>query len=194
MPVTAFFGPYSPDLDGTLRTFGQASAYYDANGHYVRVNPILPDFKLGSNNTLTPTTPQAALAGLKTGQLRRCPGAATQPAADGSSPFVDDELFTLRPHGAPLMTLVVATRSPRSPLLIGAITTLIVVVAVYLSYNANNGLPFVPTLQHQGRAARGLRAAGLKPGTHRRHARGRGRSAARPWRTRRPVASPRSPA
>jgi virulence factor Mce-like protein len=32
-----------------------------------------------------------------------------------------------------------------NPLLIGAITTLIVVVAVYLSYNANNGLPFVPT-------------------------------------------------
>jgi virulence factor Mce-like protein len=32
-----------------------------------------------------------------------------------------------------------------SPLLIGAITTLIVVVAVFLSYNANNGLPFVPT-------------------------------------------------
>src|SRR5271165_5290017 len=32
-----------------------------------------------------------------------------------------------------------------SPLLIGAITTLIVIVAVYLSYNANNGLPFVPT-------------------------------------------------
>jgi virulence factor Mce-like protein len=32
-----------------------------------------------------------------------------------------------------------------SPLLIGALTTLIVVVAVYLSYNANNGLPFVPT-------------------------------------------------
>ena len=32
-----------------------------------------------------------------------------------------------------------------SPLLIGAVTTLIVVVAVYISYNANNGLPFVPT-------------------------------------------------
>ena len=32
-----------------------------------------------------------------------------------------------------------------SPLLIGALTTLIVVVAVFLSYNANNGLPFVPT-------------------------------------------------
>ncbi len=32
-----------------------------------------------------------------------------------------------------------------SPLLIGAITLLIVVVAVYISYNANIGLPFVPT-------------------------------------------------
>ena len=32
-----------------------------------------------------------------------------------------------------------------SPLLIGAITTLILLVAVYLSYNATQGLPFTPT-------------------------------------------------
>jgi virulence factor Mce-like protein len=32
-----------------------------------------------------------------------------------------------------------------SPLLIGALTTLIAIVAVYISYNANNGLPFTPT-------------------------------------------------
>jgi virulence factor Mce-like protein len=32
-----------------------------------------------------------------------------------------------------------------SPLLIGAVTTLIVMVAVFISYNANNGLPFTPT-------------------------------------------------
>jgi ABC-type transporter Mla subunit MlaD len=31
-----------------------------------------------------------------------------------------------------------------NPFLIGAITTLVIGVAVYLSYNANNGLPFVP--------------------------------------------------
>jgi len=31
--------------------------------------------------------------------------------------------------------------------MVGAITTLIVVVAVFLAYNANNGLPFVPTYQ-----------------------------------------------
>ena len=32
-----------------------------------------------------------------------------------------------------------------SPTMVGAITTLIVVVAVFLAYNANQGLPFVPT-------------------------------------------------
>ncbi|HEY7629250.1 MAG TPA: MlaD family protein [Thermoleophilaceae bacterium] len=32
-----------------------------------------------------------------------------------------------------------------SPVLVGAVTTLIVIVAVFLAYNANNGLPFVPT-------------------------------------------------
>ncbi len=32
-----------------------------------------------------------------------------------------------------------------NPVLIGAATTLVIVVAVFLAYNANNGLPFVPT-------------------------------------------------
>ena len=32
-----------------------------------------------------------------------------------------------------------------SPVLIGAVTTLIVIVSVFLAYNANKGLPFVPT-------------------------------------------------
>jgi virulence factor Mce-like protein len=32
-----------------------------------------------------------------------------------------------------------------SPILVGAVTTLVVVIAVFLSYNANEGLPFVPT-------------------------------------------------
>jgi virulence factor Mce-like protein len=34
-----------------------------------------------------------------------------------------------------------------NPVLIGAATTLVVIVAVFLAYNANNGLPFVPTYQ-----------------------------------------------
>lgn len=34
-----------------------------------------------------------------------------------------------------------------NPVLVGAVTLLVVVVAVFLSYNANQGLPFVPTQQ-----------------------------------------------
>jgi virulence factor Mce-like protein len=43
-------------------------------------------------------------------------------------------------------------RRPRAsivanPVLVGAVTTLVIVVAIFLAYNANNGLPFVPTRQ-----------------------------------------------
>ena len=34
-----------------------------------------------------------------------------------------------------------------NPVLIGAATVLVVLVAIFLSYNANKGLPFVPTYQ-----------------------------------------------
>ena len=101
VPITAPFGPYSPDLVGFVRDFGAGSAYYDANGHYARVAPLFNDFSLGANNTLTPVTPQQGLQGLKTGQLRRCPGAATQPAADGSSPFIDSALIGCDPSETP---------------------------------------------------------------------------------------------
>jgi phospholipid/cholesterol/gamma-HCH transport system substrate-binding protein len=101
VPITAFFGPYSPDLQGTLREFGQTDAYYDANGHYARVGAVFPDFSLGAKNTLKPASVSEALAPLKSGQLRKCPGAATQPAADGSSPFIDSELLTCDPTQHP---------------------------------------------------------------------------------------------
>src|SRR5918993_5209206 len=34
-----------------------------------------------------------------------------------------------------------------SPVLVGAVTVLVTIVAVFLSYNANSGLPFVPTYE-----------------------------------------------
>lgn len=101
VPITAPFGPYSPDFEGFIRDFGEAAGYYDANGHYARAAPVFDDFALGANNTLTPVTPQQGLEGLKTEQLRRCPGAATQPAADGSSPFVDSGLLDCDPTELP---------------------------------------------------------------------------------------------
>ena len=101
VPITAFFGPYAPELQGTFRDFGQASSYYDANGHYARISPVAPSFKLGANDTLTPASAQQALEGLKTGQLRRCPGAATQPSADGSAPFTDNGQLSCDPTETP---------------------------------------------------------------------------------------------
>ncbi|HEX6206441.1 MAG TPA: MlaD family protein [Solirubrobacterales bacterium] len=38
-----------------------------------------------------------------------------------------------------------------SPVLVGAVTVLVVIVAVFLAYNANNGLPFVSTYNLQAR-------------------------------------------
>ena len=60
-----------------------------------------------------------------------------------------------------------------SPVLVGAVTVLVTIVAVFLSYNANSGLPFVPTydlkanLPNAAQLVEGLR------GAHRRRARGR---------------------
>jgi len=48
-----------------------------------------------------------------------------------------------------------------NPVLVGAVTTLVVVVAVFLAYNANRGLPFVPTTTLKVRVANG---ANLLPG------------------------------
>ena len=47
-----------------------------------------------------------------------------------------------RPRGRRSNASIVA-----NPVLVGAVTTLVIVVAVFLAYNANNGLPFVPTRQ-----------------------------------------------
>ena len=57
-----------------------------------------------------------------------------------------------------------------SPLLIGAVTTLVVIVAVFLSYNANNGLPFVPTYDINVRCPT-RQPADRQRRAHRRHAR-----------------------
>ena len=38
-----------------------------------------------------------------------------------------------------------------SPVLVGAVTLLVAIVAIFLSYNANSGLPFVPTYDLEAR-------------------------------------------
>jgi phospholipid/cholesterol/gamma-HCH transport system substrate-binding protein len=102
VPVTASFGPYAPDLEGFVRTFGTSAGYYDANGQYARLSPVFDNFKVGANNTLTPTTAQEGLQGLHTRELRRCPGAGATPSpADGSAPFTDEGKLGCNPSEVP---------------------------------------------------------------------------------------------
>jgi phospholipid/cholesterol/gamma-HCH transport system substrate-binding protein len=91
-PVLEFARPYVPDLVGWLRDFGQGSSNYDANGHFARIQPIFNAFQFTDNpagGVLSPIPPSARYNNLETNQIRRCPGAATQPPADGSAPFTD---------------------------------------------------------------------------------------------------------
>src|SRR3954470_13337557 len=46
-------------------------------------------------------------------------------------------------------------RLTSNPVLIGAVTVLVATVAVFLAYNANNGLPFVPTTTVKVRVSNG---------------------------------------
>jgi phospholipid/cholesterol/gamma-HCH transport system substrate-binding protein len=91
-PVLEFARPYTPDLVGWFRDFGQGSSNYDANGHFARIQPMFNAFNFVDNpagGVLTPIPPEDRFDELETGQIRRCPGAATQPPADGSAPFTD---------------------------------------------------------------------------------------------------------
>jgi phospholipid/cholesterol/gamma-HCH transport system substrate-binding protein len=96
-PISSFIRPYAPDLVGWLRDFGQVAAYYDANGHYARVSPVFDSFAPGSDGVLRPVTPQQGIAPLQNGNLRRCPGTASQPAIDGSTPFTDGAKLDCNP-------------------------------------------------------------------------------------------------
>ncbi len=87
--VLEFIRPYTPELTGWLRDFGQTTANYDANGHFARVSPIFNAFSVNSDNVLEPNKTADRPVAPITGQFRRCPGSATQPAPDGSSPFTD---------------------------------------------------------------------------------------------------------
>ena len=86
-----FLRPYAPDISAWITHFAQVPAYYDANGHYARVLPMFNAFgydeAANQLNALSPA--ERKLAQIFRGS-RFCPGAATQPAPDGSNPFTDD--------------------------------------------------------------------------------------------------------
>jgi phospholipid/cholesterol/gamma-HCH transport system substrate-binding protein len=81
----AYLRQYTPDVVAALTNLGQAGAYYDANGHYVRTQPVLLPFALDSGNELTMQFPSQRYAGLHAVH-NRCPGSASQATPDGSAP------------------------------------------------------------------------------------------------------------
>ncbi|MCW3000295.1 MAG: hypothetical protein JWN65_3844 [Solirubrobacterales bacterium] len=87
-PVLDFIRPYTPDLVGWIRDFGQTTANYDANGHFARIQPIFNAFNL-NNQVLVPTGSAARALGTVSNQFKRCPDAASQTPADQTSPWRD---------------------------------------------------------------------------------------------------------
>jgi phospholipid/cholesterol/gamma-HCH transport system substrate-binding protein len=87
-PVIEYARGYTPDLTAWLTKFGQVTSYYDANGHYARVMPVFGPTQLDRlQNKLVAIPPQQRLAGFERGTRPTCPGGATQPSPDGSSPW-----------------------------------------------------------------------------------------------------------
>jgi phospholipid/cholesterol/gamma-HCH transport system substrate-binding protein len=97
-PVIEFIRPYAADFTAWIEKFAHTTAYYDANGHYARVSPAFAAFRFeenGGNGILRRATDADRQSVITNrGNNRRCPGGATQPAQDGSSPFTDDGKLT----------------------------------------------------------------------------------------------------
>ncbi len=76
---------FAPDVVAALTNLGQAAAYYDANGHYTRTQPMFSAFGLNAANQLTMQSPALRDQGQQVVRSR-CPGGAVQPPPDGSAP------------------------------------------------------------------------------------------------------------
>jgi len=90
-PNLEFIRAYTPDLFNAFSKLGQVAGYYDGNGHYVRAVTAGQNlFRYNPDTSeLEPITKSEQFAPFgSTDVNRRCPGGATQPAADGSNPWV----------------------------------------------------------------------------------------------------------
>src|SRR5215208_2212350 len=84
-PVVEYARQYTPDLTGWITKFAEVAGYYDANGHYARVQPVFSP-TVFSGGTLQAVPAERHFEGYEQGILRHCPGGATQPPPDGSAP------------------------------------------------------------------------------------------------------------
>ncbi len=91
-PNLNFARAYTPDIFNGFGKVGQATAYYDGNGHYARAQLVLNLFDRDSESgELKPIPPseQYEAFGESAAVRRPCPGGGTQSAGDGSNPFTE---------------------------------------------------------------------------------------------------------
>jgi phospholipid/cholesterol/gamma-HCH transport system substrate-binding protein len=76
---------YTPDVIAALTNLGQASGYYDANGHYTRTQPFFGAYGLSAADQLVPRLPADRYDGLQVVHAR-CPGGAVQASSASTAP------------------------------------------------------------------------------------------------------------
>ncbi len=92
-PFFNFARAYTPDIFNGFGKLGQVAGYYDANGHYARVQ--MAGQNIFSFNEATgvldpiPPSQQYDFWGSGAGVRKPCPGGAAQAAPDGSAPFTE---------------------------------------------------------------------------------------------------------
>jgi phospholipid/cholesterol/gamma-HCH transport system substrate-binding protein len=104
-----FLRPYIPDLMSAIAHLNQDTAYYDADGHYARVQPTglgvfglggaAPNFTFTAQNAADVFNDYGAFGSTNRNMFLRCPGGAT-PVLAGSNPFAAPP-FLGPPAGAP---------------------------------------------------------------------------------------------
>ena len=87
IPTLSYARPYTPELVGFLRDFGQSTANYDANGHYARASPAFGAFNYNGSSLDYLGANRDAWEQNGPTFVPRCPGAATQAPPDGSAPW-----------------------------------------------------------------------------------------------------------
>jgi len=93
LPNLNFFRAYTPDLFNAFGKVGQVTGYYDGNGNFARLQ--FANLNIFNRNPASgvlepiPPSEQFDVFGDSAAVQTRCPGAASQPPPDGSSPFTD---------------------------------------------------------------------------------------------------------
>jgi phospholipid/cholesterol/gamma-HCH transport system substrate-binding protein len=104
-----FLRPYIPELMSGVAHLNQIAGYYDADGHYARVQPTgigvfglgggAPNFTFTAQSAANVFNDYGAFGSTNYNVFRRCPGGST-PVLAGSNPFAAPP-FLGPPNGAP---------------------------------------------------------------------------------------------